>query len=241
MRIYPAIDIKDGKCVRLSQGRFDKVTIYNDNPVEVAKEWFNAGASFIHLVDLDGAIKGKQANKEVIKEIVKTVNIPIQTGGGIRNIESIKERLSLGVSRVIIGTAAVKNPDLVKEAIDLFGPDKIVVGIDAKDSKVAVEGWEEVSSLSAIDLALKMKEIGVKTIIYTDISKDGMLTGVNIKATKELIDETGMDIVASGGVASLEDLEKVSKTNAEGVIIGKALYQGAIDLKEAIRLFEGGY
>ncbi|NLM47669.1 MAG: 1-(5-phosphoribosyl)-5-[(5-phosphoribosylamino)methylideneamino]imidazole-4-carboxamide isomerase [Epulopiscium sp.] len=240
MRIYPAIDIKDGKCVRLSQGRFDKVTVYNENPVEVAKAWKNAGASYIHLVDLDGALLGNQANKEVIREIVKAVNIPIQTGGGIRNLEAIQERLSLGVARVIIGTAAVKNPELVKEAIDLFGADKIVVGIDAKDGKVAVEGWEELSSVSAVDLALQMKKMGVRTIVYTDISKDGMLSGLNIQATKELIDATGMDIIASGGVASLTDLEKVSKINAEGVIIGKALYQGSIDLKEAISLYEGG-
>lgn len=240
MRIYPAIDIKDGKCVRLSQGRFDKVTVYNENPVEVAKAWKNAGASCIHLVDLDGALLGNQANKEVIREIVKAVNIPIQTGGGIRNLEAIQERLSLGVARVIIGTAAVKNPELVKEAIDLFGADKIVVGIDAKDGKVAVEGWEELSSVSAVDLALQMKKMGVRTIVYTDISKDGMLSGLNIQATKELIDATGMDIIASGGVASLTDLEKVSKINAEGVIIGKALYQGSIDLKEAISLYEGG-
>ncbi|HOQ16701.1 MAG TPA: 1-(5-phosphoribosyl)-5-[(5-phosphoribosylamino)methylideneamino]imidazole-4-carboxamide isomerase [Defluviitaleaceae bacterium] len=240
MRIYPAIDIKDGKCVRLSQGRFDKVTVYNENPVEVAKAWKNAGASYIHLVDLDGALLGNQANKEVIREIVKAVNIPIQTGGGIRNLEAIQERLSLGVARVIFGTAAVKNPELVKEAIDLFGADKIVVGIDAKDGKVAVEGWEELSSVSAVDLALQMKKMGVRTIVYTDISKDGMLSGLNIQATKELIDATGMDIIASGGVASLTDLEKVSKINAEGVIIGKALYQGSIDLKEAISLYEGG-
>lgn len=240
MRIYPAIDIKDGKCVRLSQGRFDKVTVYNDNPLEVAKQWVEEGASFIHLVDLDGALLGNQANKKVIKEIAQTVKIPVQTGGGIRNIEAVRERLSLGVHRVIIGTAAVKNPDFVKEAVNLFGEDKIVVGIDAKDGKVAIEGWEEVSSISAIDLALEMKEIGVKTIVYTDISKDGMLCGVNTIATKELIDATKMDIIASGGVANLSDLEKVYTIGAEGVIIGKALYQETIDLQKAIEFYEGG-
>lgn len=238
MRIYPAIDIKDGKCVRLSQGCFDKVTVYGENPVEIAKQWVKEGASFIHLVDLDGALLGEQANKKVIKEIAQSVGIPIQTGGGIRSIDTIKDRLSLGVDRVIIGTAAVKNPDLVREAIMTFGANKIIIGIDAKDGRVAVEGWEEVSSLSAVDLCLQMKEIGVKTIIYTDISKDGMLCGVNIEATKELIDKTGMEIIASGGVANLSDLEKVSVIGVEGVIIGKALYQGSVDLKQAIEQFE---
>lgn len=238
MRIYPAIDIKGGKCVRLSQGRFDNVTVYSDNPVEVAKQWVKEGATFIHIVDLDGAVSGEQPNKHVIQEIVQTVKIPIQTGGGIRTLDSIRDRLAVGVNRVIIGTAAVKNPDLVREAIKTFGSDRIVIGIDAKEGKVAVEGWEELSDLSAVDLCLQMKEIGVKTIVYTDISKDGMLCGVNIEATKELITKTNMDIIASGGVASLEDLEEVNKIGAEGVIIGKALYQGSVDLAHAIKRFE---
>ncbi|NLM13805.1 MAG: 1-(5-phosphoribosyl)-5-[(5-phosphoribosylamino)methylideneamino]imidazole-4-carboxamide isomerase [Epulopiscium sp.] len=238
MRIYPAIDIKGGKCVRLSQGRFDNVTVYSDNPVEVAKQWVKEGATFIHIVDLDGAVSGEQPNKHVIQEIVQTVKIPIQTGGGIRTLDSIRDRLAVGVNRVIIGTAAVKNPDLVREAIKTFGSDRIVIGIDAKEGRVAVEGWEELSDLSAVDLCLQMKEIGVKTIVYTDISKDGMLCGVNIEATKELITKTNMDIIASGGVASLEDLEEVNKIGAEGVIIGKALYQGSVDLAHAIKRFE---
>ncbi|NLK20506.1 MAG: 1-(5-phosphoribosyl)-5-[(5-phosphoribosylamino)methylideneamino]imidazole-4-carboxamide isomerase [Epulopiscium sp.] len=240
MRLYPAIDIKGGKCVRLSQGRFDKVTVYNDNPVEIAKKWEEAGATYIHLVDLDGALIGEQANKNTIKEIAASVTIPIQTGGGIRTIASIKDRLSLGISRVIIGTAAIKDPSLVKEAVKEFGADRIVIGIDAKNGKVAVEGWEEVSSVKAIDLCLQMKKIGIKTIVYTDISKDGMMSGVNVEATKELIDSTGMDIIASGGVADYRDLEKVSHIGAEGVIIGKALYQGTIDLKQAIKQFNRG-
>lgn len=238
MRIYPAIDIKGGKCVRLSQGRFDNVTVYSDNPVEVARQWVKEGATFIHIVDLDGALIGEQANKNVIKEIVQTVKIPVQTGGGIRTLDSIRDRLALGVNRVIIGTAAVKNPDLVRDAIKTFGSDRIVVGIDAKDGRVAVEGWEELSDLSAVDLCLQMKEIGVKTIVYTDISKDGMLCGINIESTKELITKTNLDIIASGGVASLADIEEVSKIGAEGVIIGKALYQGSVDLAQAIKRFE---
>ncbi|NLK98178.1 1-(5-phosphoribosyl)-5-[(5-phosphoribosylamino)methylideneamino]imidazole-4-carboxamide isomerase [Defluviitalea saccharophila] len=238
MRIYPAIDIKGGKCVRLSQGRFDNVTVYSDNPVEVARQWVKEGATFIHIVDLDGALIGEQANKNVIKEIVQTVKIPVQTGGGIRTLDSIRDRLALGVNRVIIGTAAVKNPDLVRDAIKTFGSDRIVVGIDAKDGRVAVEGWEELSDLSAVDLCLQMKTIGVKTIVYTDISKDGMLCGINIESTKELITKTNLDIIASGGVASLADLEEVSKIGAEGVIIGKALYQGSVDLAQAIKRFE---
>ncbi|WP_058485099.1 1-(5-phosphoribosyl)-5-[(5-phosphoribosylamino)methylideneamino]imidazole-4-carboxamide isomerase [Defluviitalea phaphyphila] len=238
MRIYPAIDIKGGKCVRLSQGRFDKVTVYEKNPVKIAKKWEESGAKFIHLVDLDGALLGEEVNKNVIKEIIGAVNIPVQTGGGIRNIKSIEDRLSLGVERVIIGTAAVKNPNLVKEAVKTFGEDKIVVGIDAKNGKVAVEGWEKLSDISAIELCLRMKDMGVKTIIYTDIAKDGMLSGVNVESTKELIESTGLDIIASGGVATMSDLEKVSNIGVEGVIIGKALYQGSIDLKEAIKAFQ---
>lgn len=239
MRIYPAIDIKNGKCVRLRQGNFDDMTVYNDNPVEVAKEWIKNGASYIHLVDLDGAREGSGVNSDIIKEIANLSDVPVQTGGGIRTIEDIENKLALGVRRVILGTVAVKNPEIVKEAVEKFG-DAIAVGIDAKNGMVAVSGWEEVSEVSAVDLCVKMRDYGVKTIIYTDISKDGMMSGPNIEATKEIVDATGIDIIASGGVSGMNDLENVDKINAHGAIIGKVLYTGAINLKEAVDRFERG-
>lgn len=240
MRLYPAIDIKNGKCVRLKQGKFDEQTIYSDKPWEIAKKWEASDASYIHVVDLDGAIDGEWSNKEAMKEIVNAVSIPIQTGGGIRTIEDIRDRLAIGINRVIIGTAAVKNPNFVKVAVEEFGSETIAVGIDAKDGMVAVHGWEEVSSISALDLCLQMKEIGVKTVIYTDIAKDGMLIGPNVDYTKLLVDETKMDIIASGGVSSMKDLEDIETIKAEGAIIGKALYTKAIDLIEAVAQFEKG-
>lgn len=237
MQIYPAIDIIDGKAVRLTQGRYDDVTVFNDNPVMAAKEWVDAGATYIHLVDLDGARYGKSFVDRIIKDITTQFNIPVEVGGGVRTLEDVDTRINAGASRVIIGTAAVKNPQLVKEAVEKYA-DKIAVGVDAKNGMVAVTGWEEVSNISAVDLCLKMKEIGVKTIIYTDISKDGMMSGPNIESTKELIEKTGMDIIASGGVSCMQDIENVKNINAAGVIIGKALYNGALDLKQVIADFE---
>ncbi len=238
MKLYPAIDIKDGKCVRLKQGKFDDVNVYSENPVEVAKTWEMSGASYIHLVDLDGALQGRGVNREVIREIAKSVFIPVQLGGGIRTKADLEEVFSLGVARAIIGTKAVSEPEFVKECIDTFGAEKIVVGIDAKDGKVAVEGWGEVSEITALELGQKMKEMGVKTIVYTDISKDGMLSGPNVAATKELSDATGIDIIASGGVTTMEDLEKIHANGIHGAIIGKALYEKRIDLAKAISVFE---
>lgn len=237
MQIYPAIDIIDGKAVRLTQGRYDDVTVFNDNPVDAAKQWVEAGATFIHLVDLDGARYGKSFVNQIIKDVTSQLNIPVQVGGGVRTIEDVDTRISAGASRVIIGTAAVKNPELVKKAVEKY-PDKIAVGVDAKNGMVAVTGWEEVSDITAVDLCLKMKEMGVKTIIYTDISKDGMMSGPNIDSTRELIEKTGMDIIASGGVSCMQDIENVKNINAAGVIIGKALYNGALDLKQVIDTFE---
>ncbi len=237
MQIYPAIDIKNGQCVRLKQGRFDDITVYGNDPVAMAKKFISMGASYLHIVDLDGARLGIGYNNEIIKKIVDTYKIPVQTGGGIRTMRDIEERLSVGVSRVILGTSAVNNPDIVKEAVRIYG-DKIAVGIDAVNGRVAIHGWEKVSDISAISLCGKMKDYGVKTIIYTDISKDGMMSGPNIEATKEIIDATGIDIICSGGVSSVIDIEKADKIGAEGVIIGKAIYQGTIDLAEAISRFE---
>lgn len=240
MQLYPAIDIKGGQCVRLRQGKFDDVTIYENNPANIAIKWKQAGATYIHVVDLDGALVGKSMNDEAIKNIVNSVNVPVQVGGGIRTLDDIERKLKLGVDRVIIGTKAVKEPSFVKEAIEKFGADKIVVGIDAKDGYVATDGWEEVSELTAIDLCKTMKEFGVKTIVYTDISKDGMLMGPNVEYTGLLFEETGLNIIASGGVTTLEDLSKLDAKKVPGAIIGKALFSGDIQLNEAVSRFERG-
>lgn len=237
MQIYPAIDIIDGKAVRLSQGSFDDVTVFNDSPVEAAKDWVDAGATYIHIVDLDGARYGKTFVTDIIKDIKSKYDVKIETGGGVRTLKDIEDRINAGASRVIIGTAAVKNPELVKEAAEKFG-DKIAVGVDAKNGMVAISGWEEISDVTAVDLCLKMKEYGVNTVIYTDISKDGMMSGPNIEFTKDLIEKTGMDIIASGGVSKMEDIENVNNINAAGVIIGKALYNGALNLKDVISKFQ---
>jgi len=238
MKLFPAIDIKNGQCVRLRQGQFQDVLIYSNSPLKIAKQWEAQGASFIHIVDLDGALVGHSVNDEVIKAIVAQVKIPIQVGGGIRTIKDIENKLSLGIERVIIGTRAVENPAFVKEAIATFGADKIVVGIDAKNGMVAIEGWEKVSDYFAISLALTMKEAGVKTIIYTDIAKDGMLQGPNIPYTKEMMQATGLNIIASGGMSSMKDLEMLQEIDVYGAVIGKALYENRIDLKTAIELYE---
>lgn len=189
-------------------------------------------------MDLDGALAGRSVNADAIRKIVESVDIPVELGGGIRSIENIREVLDLGVYRAILGTKAVEDPDFVKEAIDEFGPDRIVVGIDAKDGKVAIKGWESLSEYTAVELALKMKDLGVKTIIYTDISRDGMLTGPNVEQTKKLSDETGLDIIASGGMSSMKDLEDVSNAKIHGAIIGKAYYEKKIDLVEAVNKYE---
>ena len=240
MRLYPAIDVKDGQCVRLKKGLFNEVTVYSERPYEIAKGFEEAGAQFIHTVDLDGALKGHGVNAETIKKICSSVNIPVQMGGGIRTLENIQEVLDLGVYRVIIGTKAVENPDFIKAAIDRFGAEHIVVGVDAKDGLVAIEGWEKVSDKTALSLALAMKDIGVQTIVYTDISKDGMLAGPNVEQTKILSDKTGIDIIASGGMSCMDDLTHINDAGIHGAIIGKAIYEKRIDLKEAVNLFESG-
>lgn len=238
MQIYPAVDIKNGKCVRLKQGNFDNVTIYEQNPVKAAQNWIEQGATYLHIVDLDGAKQGNSENEKIIADIVKLSDVPVQTGGGVRSLEDIERKLSKGVSRVILGTIAVKQQELVQKAVQKFGADKIVVGIDAKQGKVAIAGWEEVSNISALELCFTMKKYGVKTIIYTDIAKDGMMSGVNLESTKEMIQKTGMNIIASGGISSMQDLENVKNINVSGVIVGKALYQGALHLKDIVEKFQ---
>lgn len=233
MRIYPAIDIIDGKCVRLTKGDYSKKTTYAENPIEVAKKWEDCGGEFIHVVDLDGAKSGDMPNFSLISEIAKSLSIPIEVGGGVRDIKCVEKYLNAGINRVILGTSALREPEFVKEAVKNFG-ERIVVGIDAKDGLVAVSGWEDVSQVLAIDFAKEMEDIGVKTIIYTDIATDGMLMGPNLQAMKEMTNAVSCDIVASGGVSSITDVENLTKIGVEGAIIGKALYTENIDLKEAI-------
>lgn len=234
MRIYPAIDIKDGQCVRLLQGRFSDVTVYGNDPAEMARKWEREGGEYIHVVDLDGALKGHGVNAEAIKKICASVNIPVQTGGGIRTMEDIESKLNCGIDRVIIGTKAVSDSDFVKRAVDKYG-EKIVIGIDAKDGMAAVEGWEKTSDVKAVDFAKKMADIGVKTIVYTDIATDGTLKGPNIKAMEEMAKNVKADIIASGGVGNIEHLKALMITGVEGAIVGRALYTGGVNLSEAIR------
>ena len=238
MQLYPAIDMKNGQCVRLRQGAFKDITIYSDAPERVAAHWQEKGASFLHLVDLDGALAGYSVNEEVIRRIADTVSIPIEIGGGIRSGEAVERMLGLGVRRVIIGTKAVEHPEFLRDMVRTFGEEAIVAGVDAKDGMVAVEGWEKVSSLTAWDLCLTMKEYGVRHIVYTDISRDGMLSGPNVEATRKLTEETGLDIIASGGVSCMEDLKCLHEAGIRGAVIGKALYENRIDLAEAVRLYE---
>lgn len=234
MRIYPAIDIKDGQCVRLYKGRFDDMTVYGSDPAEMAKKWEAQGGEYIHVVDLDGALKGHGVNAEVIKKICESVNVPVQTGGGIRTMADIEAKLACGIDRVIIGTKAVSDADFVKRAVDKYG-DKIVIGIDAKDGMVAVEGWEKTSDFKAVEFAKKMESIGVRTIVYTDIATDGTLAGPNLAAMREMAENVGMDVIASGGVGNIEHIRALVPCGVEGVITGKALYTGSIDLNEAIK------
>lgn len=238
MQLYPAIDMKGGKCVRLTQGLFDDVKVYSDTPADMAKLWVSQGASFLHIVDLDGALAGRSVNEEAIRVIVKSVDVPIQLGGGIRSAEAVQYMLDLGITRCIIGTRAAEQPEFIRELIERFGADRIVVGVDAKNGMVAVEGWGKVSSLTAVDLCMQMKEYGVKHIVYTDISRDGTLTGPNVTYTKMLTEQTGLDVIASGGMSCMEDLITLHENGIQGAIIGKALYEKKISLPEAVARFE---
>ena len=237
MIIYPAIDILDGKCVRLSQGSYDDVTVYSDNPAEFASIWAEKGAQYIHVVDLNGARTGKPENDDVLAAIVKKAGVPVQVGGGIRNIDRAEKLLSLGVSRIILGTGAVRNPKFVRDAVDMFG-DSVAVGIDAKDGFVAVDGWENKSTRKVVEFAREMEAIGVRNIIYTDISRDGMLTGPNLEAMEVMVSKVSCSVIASGGIGSIEDILALGKTGVSGVITGKALYEGRLDLAKAISLLK---
>ncbi len=271
MIIYPAIDLRQGRCVRLRQGDPNAETVFSDDPVEMARHWVSQGATWLHIVNLDGAFsRGSTAvvvpsqpstviqrlddpqtslppaempiNLRCLKRIRKAVTVPIQFGGGMRSMDDIDLAFTLGANRVVIGTAAVKNPDLVRNAVAQWGADRIVLGMDARDGKVAIHGWQDVSEVDAVDLAHQMKCLGVRRVVYTDISRDGMLTGVNVKSTSNLGDMTDMMVIASGGVASLYDIRQLKRHehyNIEGVVVGQAIYTGALDLKEAIAVANG--
>jgi phosphoribosylformimino-5-aminoimidazole carboxamide ribotide isomerase len=233
MQIIPAIDIKDGRCVRLYQGKYDDVTVFDHDPVAVARRWEQLGAQRVHVVDLDGAKAGRPVNAQIVFAIVRAVQVPVQLGGGLRDIGTVESALNLGVERAILGTAAVRDPQLIATLVKRYG-ERLVVGVDARDGMVAAQGWTETSQVAAKDLVQRMADVGVRTIIYTDISRDGTLEGPNIAATAELVQHGGPDIIASGGVARTDDLIALAHTGAAGVIVGKALYTGAIDLPQAL-------
>ncbi len=231
MLILPAIDLRDGKCVNLVQGIAEHETIFSDAPVEMAEKWQSEGAEYLHLVDLDGAFQGVSANLDIVREIVSVLDIPVQLGGGIRTLEQVEAVLGLGVHRTILGTAALKQPELVKQACDLYGQ-SIAVGIDAKDGMVATHGWLEVSQKSAVEFAKQMED--VQTVIYTDIKSDGMLKGPNVEATADIVNTIPADVIASGGITTIEDIAALKSIGTSGAIIGRALYTGALFLEDAI-------
>ena len=240
MILFPAIDLKDGQCVRLFQGDMDRVTVFGDDPAAQAKEFAAAGAKWLHLVDLNGAVSGRPVNEDAVTGILDVLDIPVQLGGGIRDMDTIEFWLERGVRRVILGTAAVRDPALVEQASRKH-PGRVVVGIDARDNMVAVEGWTETSETTALDLAKRFENCGVAAIIYTDISRDGAMQGPNIDATVELAYAVSVPVIASGGVSSMADLEALKDSGQgllEGVISGRALYDGRIDLAAAIRMLE---
>lgn len=233
MQILPAIDLRAGKCVNLIQGIAEKETVFSDNPVDMAMRWESEGAEYLHLVDLDGAFKGVSANLNIVAEIVSKLTIPTQLGGGIRTMEQIKVVLELGVDRAILGTAALKQSELVSEACSMFGK-RIAVGIDARDGMVATDGWLEVSEKSAIHFAKELS--AVQTLIYTDINSDGMLKGPNVNATADIVNAVSTNVIASGGVTSLSDIESLKNIGASGAIIGRALYTGDLILNDVIEI-----
>lgn len=236
MLIIPAIDLKEGKCVRLEQGLMDKATVYSDDPATTAKHWESQGAELLHVVDLNGAFAGVPKNLDAIKSIRAAVKMQIEVGGGIRDIATIQTLVSIGIDRIILGTAAIENPSFVQEACIKF-PGKVIVGIDAKEGLVAIKGWAEVTKVKAADLAVQMQNFGVIAIIYTDIKRDGMLSGPNIEATQALAKALNIPVIASGGVHTMKDIENllcVRHSGVSGVITGKAIYSGSLNLREAI-------
>ena len=232
------MDLKEGRCVRLSQGRMDQESVYSEHPVEMAKHWESKGAERLHVIDLNGAVTGKPAHRSLIKEIAQSVRIPIEVGGGIRDIDTVKDYLSSGARWVILGTAAFQHRSFVEEACRQF-PERVIVGIDARGGKVAIRGWNEIISLDAIDLAKQFEGKSLSAIVFTDIERDGMSTGLNFESTRRLSTSTSIPVIASGGVSQIEDIHRLRELESEGiigVIIGRALYTGQLDLEEAIRI-----
>ena len=238
MLLIPAIDLKNGRCVRLLQGEADAEKVYSDDPAAMARSFEDAGAKRLHLVDLDGAFMGQGTNLNSIHSILKTISIPVQLGGGLRTADDVERMLKLGVSSVIIGTMAIKNPDVFEYIIKHFSGELIILGIDARNRKVAIEGWQEGTEIYDVDFALHWKKVGIQRVVFTDIARDGMLSGPNIEALRNFARGTGLKIVASGGVSSMEDLELLKTLEADGVdqvISGKAIYEGKLDLKEIFK------
>ena len=234
MEVIPAIDLKAGRCVRLFQGDFDQETVFSDDPLATALAWEAQGGHRLHVVDLDGAIQGKPVHLTIIASIVNSLNIPVQVGGGIRDLAAAEAWLEAGVDRVVIGTAAVRNPDMVREVCHRHGNERVVVSVDAKDGLVALQGWKEASTTTVFELAEQMASIGVVRLLYTDIARDGALTGPDFKINERLVNETGLAIQASGGVASVEHVQRLVSTGVEGVIVGRAIYTGAVNLADAV-------
>lgn len=237
MNIIPAIDLLGGCAVRLQKGDYNKVTVYSDKPAEVAQKFAECGAKFLHVVDLDGAKSGKADNYETVKNIIDATDMSVEIGGGIRNIETVDKYIEAGVDRIILGTAALTDSEFLKAAIAKYG-EKIAVGVDIKDGMVAIKGWTEVSGMSCDDFCAYLQELGVKTVICTDISKDGMMAGTNLELYRRLNREFSINFIASGGVSTLEDIKALKEMRVFGAILGKALYTGAIDLVEAVRIAE---
>ncbi len=238
MLILPAIDLKGGRCVRLQQGEMDRETLFSDHPEEVAGRWESLGAQFLHIVDLDGAVAGRPQNETAIKRILQSISIPLELGGGIRTLDTIEHYLALGVKRVVLGTIAHKQPALLEEACKKF-PGRIVVGIDARDGMVAVEGWKETTAMRAADLVKTVENKGVEAIIFTDIKRDGMMHGPNLQSTRAMAEATSIPVIASGGVTTIDhirELIRLESCGVEGIIIGRALYEGSVNLKDALAL-----
>ena len=234
MEVIPAIDLKGGRCVRLAQGDFARETVFSDDPLATARSWQQQGGQRLHLVDLDGAAGGEPVHLQVISAITAALDIPVQVGGGIRSEATADAWLEAGVDRVVIGTAAVRDPGLVRTLCEKHGSHRVVVAVDAKDGMVALQGWTEASRVSVLDLAGQMAGLGVSRLLYTDIARDGMLSGPDLETNSRLVQETGMAVLASGGVASVSDIQELAKTGVEGVVVGRALYTGAVDLREAV-------
>ena len=234
MEVIPAIDLRAGRCVRLHQGDFERETVFSDDPVAMALQWQAQGGTRLHVVDLEGAASGEPTHLGVISAIVSALEIPVQVGGGIRSVATATAWLEAGVERVVIGTAAVRDPDMVAEVCRDHGSERVVVSVDARDGMVALQGWTEASQVSVLDLAHRMADLGIVRLLYTDIARDGMLTGPDLATNAKLVEETGMAILASGGVSSVGDVRQLVATGVEGVIVGRALYTGAVILPEAV-------